>query len=103
MARKFAQGKQAWGECQRSGIKMLLKDMVEDGYQKGLMVHPDFYEAPHPQDTPARAGEGIALRRPAPPQNRFRAVISLPLYDVMNDSLKDSFPLGTALGRVSFD
>ena len=100
--KKFAAGDQAWGECERSGKKMLLSEMVEDGYDKGLMVHPDFYDPEHPQDTPADAGEAVALRRPAPPRNAFSPVVSLPLYDVASNTTKSAFPLGTSIGRVAF-
>jgi len=100
--KKYARGSHAWGECERSGKKMLLSRMVEDGYDIGLMVDPVFYDPPHPQDVPATAGEAVALERPAPPRNAFSPVVSLPLYDVVNDQNNSAFPLGTSLGMVSF-
>lgn len=42
--------KKAYGECGRSGKRVPLADMVEDGYIPGLLVARDWYEPPHPQD-----------------------------------------------------
>ena len=100
--KKYARGDKAWGECERSGKKTLLANMVEDGYDVGLMVHPAFYDPPHPQDVPATAGEALALARPAPPNNAFSPVVSLPLYDLVNDRINSAFPTGLSVGRVSF-
>lgn len=63
----YAQGTKAWGECARSGRKMLLRDMVEDQDLPGLMVDPAWREPQHPQERPVRdIADPIALRRPAP-------------------------------------
>lgn len=66
MSQSFAKGNQAWGECQRSGKKMLLKDLVEDGYYPGLLVAPDWYEPRHPQERLKEVSDPIALEKPAP-------------------------------------
>lgn len=63
---KFAKGKWAVGICGRSGKKMLLKDMVEDGDIKGLLVDPAWRDIAHPADKPVDLSEGIALKKPAP-------------------------------------
>ena len=62
---RYAKGRRAWGECQRSGRRMLRKDMVKDEYVKGLLVDPAWKELEHPQDKPLRIEDPIALRRPA--------------------------------------
>jgi hypothetical protein len=61
---RYANGKLAWGECARSGRKMLHKDMVRDGYHPNLMVEPAWYESRHPQEILASVEDPIALRRP---------------------------------------
>lgn len=66
MGRKYAKGKRAIAECQRSGQKMLYRDLVEDGHIPGLLVHPDWWEPKHPQEIPPRVDDPIALERPAP-------------------------------------
>ena len=63
---KFASGKNALGTCARSGRKMKLSDMVQDGYKPGLMVDPAWRDTRHPAERPVNMEEGIALRRPAP-------------------------------------
>lgn len=66
MSRKYAKGRHAVAECQRSGQKMRYRDLVEDGHVPGLLVHPDWWEPKHPQEIPVRIDDPIALYRPAP-------------------------------------
>lgn len=66
MARRYAKGRHAVAECQRSGQKMLYRDLVEDGHIEGLLVHPDWWEPKHPQEIPVRVDDPIALYRPSP-------------------------------------
>lgn len=47
---RYAQGSKAWGECERSGKKMLLKDMVYDGEWPDMRVAPGEYDPEHPQE-----------------------------------------------------
>ena len=62
----YAKGRKAVGVCARSGRKMLLSDMVPDGYKKGLMVDPAWRDTAHPAEKPVKTEEGIALKKPAP-------------------------------------
>ena len=64
--RRYAYGVRAKAECQRSGQKMAYGDLVEDGHIPGLLVHPDWYEPRHPQETPVDASDSEALWHPAP-------------------------------------
>ena len=66
MSRKYARGRNAIAECQRSGQKMYYRDLVEDGHVPGLLVHPDWWEPKHPQEIPVEIDDPIALYRPAP-------------------------------------
>ena len=63
---RYAKGRHAVAECQRSGQKMRYRDLVEDGHVPGLLVHPDWWEPKHPQEIPVKVDDPIALRRPAP-------------------------------------
>jgi hypothetical protein len=66
MAAPYARNKNAVAICNRSGQKMMRAHMVEDGYLKGLLVHPDWYDPYHPQERPFDPDEGIAIYKPAP-------------------------------------
>lgn len=67
VTQKFAKGTHAWGYCGRSGRRLLLRDMVEDGHIPGLMVDPEFYEPVHPREQiPVPGDDPQALRYPAP-------------------------------------
>lgn len=66
---RFAKGSNAVGECGRSGRKMKLRDMVEDGNTPGLMVDPSWYEPKHPQEEVVVGTDATALERPAPEQS----------------------------------
>lgn len=69
MTTRYARGEHALGECARSGIVMLRKDMVEDGQFPGLLVHPDWYEPPYPEPL-KDLSDAVALYRPAPEQSK---------------------------------
>jgi len=64
--RQYARGHRAVAECQRSGQKMLYRDLVVDGHVEGLLVHPDWWEPKHPQEIPVEVTDPVALYRPAP-------------------------------------
>jgi hypothetical protein len=67
MAKRYATGKRALGECQRSGKRVPYQSLVEDGYIPGLLVAPDWYEPPHPLDEPLKdIDDPVALYKPAP-------------------------------------
>lgn len=67
MNNRFAPGRRAWGECARSGRRMLLKDMTFDGYYPNLRVDPAWREERHPQEQLPKVTDAIALHQPAPP------------------------------------
>lgn len=50
----------------RSGRKMLLRDMVQDGYYPNLIVDPAWAEEPHPQEHLPPLMDAQQLFRPAP-------------------------------------
>lgn len=64
--KKYARGTHALGECARSGIKMLRRDMVRDGHYPHMLVHPSWWEPRHPQETLPAFDDPEALRDPAP-------------------------------------
>jgi len=66
MAKKYARGHAAWGECGRCGGRALLKELVFDGHMPNLRVHGSCYEPRHPQETLPRMDDPVALYRPAP-------------------------------------
>lgn len=63
---RYAAGKHAVGECARSGRKMLLRDMVSDGYYPNLLVDPAWREEKHPQEYLPKIEDPTSLYRPSP-------------------------------------
>lgn len=63
---RYAKGKYALGECARSGRKMLLKNMVADGYYPNLIVDPAWREEKHPQEYLPMVEDPVGLYRPSP-------------------------------------
>ena len=58
-----------WGECMRSGRRVLRYDMVRDGQNKELLVAPDEYDEYHPQlrvAPPQNTNAESRVRSPAP-------------------------------------
>ena len=75
MPKRYAKGKFAVGECARSGRKMLLKDMVSDGYYPSLVVDPAWYEGKHPQESLPEIEDPVSLWRPAPERDLSGATV----------------------------
>jgi hypothetical protein len=91
----YAKGKWALGECRRSGRKMLLRNMVADGYYPNLIVDPEWYEPKHPQESLPKVRDPVSLFRPAPDQDRVSATIRF--------RSDQSVASGYALGNVTLD
>lgn len=89
----YAKGKWALGECRRSGRKMLLRNMVADGYYPNLIVDPEWYEPKHPQESLPKVRDPVSLFRPAPDQDRVSATVRL----------KDTVASGYSLANVTFE
>jgi hypothetical protein len=66
MAKKYAEGRRAWGICARGGHKLLLRDMVTDGRYPNLRVDPAWREDQHPQEMLTKVDDPIALYRASP-------------------------------------
>ncbi len=90
----YAKGKWALGECRRSGRKMLLRNMVADGYYPNLIVDPEWYEPKHPQESLPKVRDPTSLFRPAPDQDKSDATIRLDDNTVFT---------GFTLGKVTVD
>lgn len=63
---RYASGKFAVGECSRSGRKMMLKDMMADGYYPNLIVDPNWWDDRHPQDSLPMVQDPTSLYHPSP-------------------------------------
>ena len=62
---RYANGKRAYAMCDRSGWKVLYKDLRTEW--TGARVHKSLYEGKHPQLTPVRnIRDPQALRDPRP-------------------------------------
>lgn len=92
MAQNYSDGKKAWGQCARTGKRMLLKDMVPDGRFPGLLVDPAAWEDKHPQETlKPLPPEPQAVRRPAPDRDRPVSVVTFPGYDLVTGATYTGF------------
>ena len=64
---RYASGKKAWGQSDRSGFRYRLSEMITEW--NGLKVGPDEYEEKHPQLRPQKTGaDPQALFDPRPDQ-----------------------------------
>jgi hypothetical protein len=90
----YAKGKWALGECRRSGRKMLLRNMIADGYYPNLIVDPEWYEPKHPQESLPKVRDPTSLFRPAPDQDKSDATVRLDGKQVAT---------GFTLGKVTVD
>lgn len=98
MASKFARGRHAVAECQRSGQKMRYRDLVEDGHVPGLLVHPDWWEPRHPQEIPPDVTDPVALWRPAP---EVSVEDGYGLPEVLDGETAPTTPAGASTGTLA--
>lgn len=67
----------ATGYCQRSGDRVLLSELVHDGYRKNLLVTKEMRDIAHPQERPVSVVERLHLDDPAP-QNDIDVASDVP-------------------------
>src|SRR5271170_1509845 len=63
---KYAWGREAWGLCNRCGLRFLLAQLVFDGYMPGLRVCIDCYDPKHPQEFLVDVTDPLTLWKPSP-------------------------------------
>jgi len=95
---EYAKGKRAWGQDARTGERTLLKNLVRDG-NTGLPVLPKNYEPKHPQEFPVPIYDPVALRRPAPDQDRVGEALEWPTIPL--DSLFQPNPPLIAIASLT--
>lgn len=96
---RFASREDVYGECPRSGKRVLLHEMVPDGYVKGLMVHRDWYDPPHPQESLGPIQDPISVQNPSPDLTRSKVVVTFPTYDIMTDKAYSGMEISFILGK----
>jgi hypothetical protein len=82
MTGRYAVGRKAYGECARSGRRMLLRYMVEDP-RTGLLVDPAWAERSDPRP-PTDLDDGIALFRPAPDLDQSQIAVTVRIGRMIN-------------------
>lgn len=73
---QYARGSEAWGICQRCGLRALLNELVFDRYYPGLRVHPECFDDRHPQERIKPVTDPTALWKPSPEQAGLAPVLS---------------------------
>ncbi|MGZ8432766.1 MAG: hypothetical protein ACXWYM_00280 [Candidatus Binatia bacterium] len=100
---EFARGNKAWGRCARSGRRMLINRMVEDGRFPGLLVDPNWRESKHPQDELMPIdGDPVSLHRAAPDYERVKTVVFFPNYALIENRTNSPLALNMYFGSPSY-
>lgn len=84
----YAEGRRAWGDCMRCGLRYLLRELVLDGYYPNLRVCSGCYDPPQPQERLAIVSDPEALWKPSPDNYG----ITSPILGVIQEG--NSFVLG---------
>ena len=63
---RYAEGKRAYGRCQRCGDRYLLNQLRPDGYKPELLVGACCYDVFPPAERPLDASDATILKRPSP-------------------------------------
>lgn len=98
---KYTQNDEAWGECARSGLRTPLKDLVKDGYQKGIYVRRDFYDPPHPQEKLKPLYDPEMVRIQAPRLDVDVVNVTFPGYDITTGVSYGGVNLSFQTGEVT--
>lgn len=61
---RYAEGRKAWGHCERCGMRYLLKQLTSDGYKPDLLVCQPCWDEDHPQERLPDTVDPIALYEP---------------------------------------
>lgn len=64
MGIKYAEGRKAWGECERCGLRFLLNDLINDGHKQDLLVCQPCWDMDHPQENLPEVVDPITLYEP---------------------------------------
>lgn len=62
--KKYAEGRRAWGHCERCGLRYLLSELSSDGHQPDLLVCVDCWDPEHPQERLPDLTDAVTLRDP---------------------------------------
>jgi hypothetical protein len=94
----YANGRLAWGLCQRCGLRFLLRELVLDGYYPNIRVCHGCYDPPQPQERLVTVSDPVALWKPAVdtylvPPPFLTAVVSA-AHVVLNWTSIDGPPVG---------
>ena len=63
---RYAEGRHAWGRCQKCGDRYRLNQLSPDGYKPNLLVGPCCYDIFPPAERPIDLADAVALKRPSP-------------------------------------
>lgn len=76
MPGRYARGTEAWGLCQKCGLRFLLRDLTFDGYYPNLRVCTGCYDDKQPQEFLIDVTDPQALYRPSPEFGPIAPVLS---------------------------
>lgn len=65
-ATRYAQGRDAWGLCNKCGLRFYLWDLVFDGATRSLRVCLGCYDPKHPQEFPVNVTDVQTVYKPSP-------------------------------------
>lgn len=91
-------GRNAIGICERSGKKMLRRQMVYDGQYPDLLVAPEEWDPKHPQEYLPDVSDPVTIYDPTGDTDKVAAntlVFSIPLLDWNN---RPPMPLRVSAG-----
>lgn len=79
----------------------MLRDLVRDGRNPGLLVHPDWWEPEEPQEKLEPIIDSFALRRPSPEFGIGTRVLTMPFANLAEESIFPGFLMAYGFGSIS--
>ena len=84
--KKYAEGRKAWGHCERCGLRYFLKQLTSDGHKPNLLVCRECWDEEHPQERLTPAVDAMTLYEPT--GDRDTAVANAPIANPIDLSLE---------------
>lgn len=90
----------AYGICQRSGLRFYLDELVKDGYNPNLLVHPRYWEPPEKLRRYRPKKEEFIKKVISPEVTDTNERLSLPTRNFDTWAIMGAFSMTVAAGEV---
>ena len=101
MPSMFCDSGEAWGHCARCGQRYHVRELMMDGYIRGISVCERCYDPPHPQERLDPLYDPQGIRHASPDRDTPEVAHTFPGYDLTTGETYGPLAVQWALGQVT--